>query len=219
MDVTCVRRIYFWNYYHIFLGKWVDNIIFELISPCTWISPVGELHVSDPIRYSQLHFPPRLVVPTASNRAGVAHCVSINSFAGYVWTICAALAGWSVKGYIYLCWYTKTKQTKTNELCFYTWHPKLHYCESIQNLHLKCKWAKNNKEHRKRLWHKANKSTILWHYIDVTMTMVASQITSLMVVYLIIYSAADQRKHQSSASLAFVRGIHRDWWIPRTQGQ
>ena len=33
----------------------------------------------------------------------------------------------------------------------------------------------------------------------------ASQITSLVIVY----SDADQRKHQSSASLAFVRGIHR----------
>ena len=29
----------------------------------------------------------------------------------------------------------------------------------------------------------------------------------------------DQRKHQSSASLAFVWGIHRDRWIPRTKGQ
>ena len=37
----------------------------------------------------------------------------------------------------------------------------------------------------------------------------ASQITSLTVVYSIAYSDADQRKHQSSASLAFVRGIHR----------
>ena len=37
----------------------------------------------------------------------------------------------------------------------------------------------------------------------------ASQITSLAIVYSIVYSDADQRKHQSSASLAFVRGIHR----------
>ena len=37
----------------------------------------------------------------------------------------------------------------------------------------------------------------------------ASQITSLTVVYSTIYSGADQRKHQSPASLAFVRGIHR----------
>ena len=37
----------------------------------------------------------------------------------------------------------------------------------------------------------------------------ASQITSLTIVYLTVYLGADQRKHQSSASLAFVRGIHR----------
>ena len=48
------------------------------------------------------------------------------------------------------------------------------------------------------------------HYIDVTMTTIVSQITSLTVVYSIVYSGVDQRKHQSSASLAFVRGIHRD---------
>ena len=38
---------------------------------------------------------------------------------------------------------------------------------------------------------------------------IASQITRLTIVYSIVYSDADQRKHQSSASLAFVRGIHR----------
>ena len=38
---------------------------------------------------------------------------------------------------------------------------------------------------------------------------IASQITTPMIVYSTIYSDADQRKHQSSASLAFVRGIHR----------
>ena len=37
----------------------------------------------------------------------------------------------------------------------------------------------------------------------------ASQITSLTIVYSAVYSVADQRKHQSSASLAFVWGIHR----------
>ena len=37
------------------------------------------------------------------------------------------------------------------------------------------------------------------------MTTVASKITSLTIVYSIVYSGADQRKHQSSASLAFVR--------------
>ena len=47
------------------------------------------------------------------------------------------------------------------------------------------------------------------HYDDVTMSLMASQITSLTIVYSIVYSDADQRKHQSSASLAFVRGIQR----------
>ena len=37
---------------------------------------------------------------------------------------------------------------------------------------------------------------------------IASQITSFTIVYSIVYSYADQRKHQSSASLAFVRGIY-----------
>ena len=49
----------------------------------------------------------------------------------------------------------------------------------------------------------------LLHYCDVIMGAVASQITSLMIVYSTVYSDADQSKHQSSASLAFVRGIHR----------
>ena len=40
------------------------------------------------------------------------------------------------------------------------------------------------------------------------MSSLASPITSLTIVYS-VYSRADQRKHQSSASLAFVLGIHR----------
>ena len=43
----------------------------------------------------------------------------------------------------------------------------------------------------------------------------ASQITSLTIVYSSVYSGANQRKHQSSASLAFVRGIHR--WSVNSQ--
>ena len=49
----------------------------------------------------------------------------------------------------------------------------------------------------------------LFHYNDVIMSLTASQITSLMIVYSTVYSDTDQRKHQSSASLAFVRWIHR----------
>ena len=47
------------------------------------------------------------------------------------------------------------------------------------------------------------------HYNDVIMTTIASQITSLTIVYSTVYSDAAQSKHQSSASLAFVSGIHR----------
>ena len=43
------------------------------------------------------------------------------------------------------------------------------------------------------------------------MSTIASQITSLAIVYSTVYSGADQRKHQSSASLLFV------WGIPVTQ--
>ena len=46
------------------------------------------------------------------------------------------------------------------------------------------------------------------HYNDVIMSAMASQITSLTIVYSTVYWEANKRKHQSSASLAFVRGIH-----------
>ena len=49
----------------------------------------------------------------------------------------------------------------------------------------------------------------LLHYSDVIMGTIASQITSVSIVYLTVSMGADQRKHQSSASLAFVWGIHR----------
>ena len=53
--------------------------------------------------------------------------------------------------------------------------------------------------------------TMFPRYNNVIMGSMASQITSLAVVYPAVYSGADQRRHQSSASLAFVRSIHR--WL------
>ena len=47
------------------------------------------------------------------------------------------------------------------------------------------------------------------HCGDVMMGAIASQITSLTIVSSTVYSDADQRKHQSSASLAFVGRVHR----------
>ena len=47
------------------------------------------------------------------------------------------------------------------------------------------------------------------HYADVIMGAMASQINSLPIIYLAVYAGEYQRKYQSSASLAFVWGIHR----------
>ena len=58
------------------------------------------------------------------------------------------------------------------------------------------------------------------HYSDIIMSAMASKITDVSIVCSVVCWGADQRKHQSSASLAFVRGIHR-WTvcIPLTKGQ
>ena len=53
---------------------------------------------------------------------------------------------------------------------------------------------------------------IYFHYNDVLMSTMASKIASRTIVYSIVYSGVDKKttkKHQSSASLAFVWGIHR----------
>ena len=47
------------------------------------------------------------------------------------------------------------------------------------------------------------------HHNDVLMSTKACQITSLTIVLSTVYSGANERKHQSSASLEYVRGIHR----------
>ena len=52
-------------------------------------------------------------------------------------------------------------------------------------------------------------SNTQYHCSNVIMITMASQITSFRVVYATVYQSADQRKYQSSASLACVRGIHR----------
>ena len=48
------------------------------------------------------------------------------------------------------------------------------------------------------------------HYSDVIISAMVSQITCVSIVSSTVCSGADQIKHQSSASLAFVKGIH--WW-------
>ena len=51
--------------------------------------------------------------------------------------------------------------------------------------------------------------SLIWQYSDVIMSAIASQITGVSIVYSTICSSVDQRKHQSSVSLAFVMGIPR----------
>ena len=58
-------------------------------------------------------------------------------------------------------------------------------------------------------WYWDNHMTDSTYHGDVIMGTIASQITSRMIVYSTVYSDADQRKHQSAASLAFVRRIYR----------
>ena len=55
------------------------------------------------------------------------------------------------------------------------------------------------------------------HYSDVTISATASQITCDSIACSTVCSGTYQRKRQSSAPLAIVRGIHR--WIPLTKGQ
>ena len=65
--------------------------------------------------------------------------------------------------------------------------------------------------HFRTVWRNPNVTwlfQILVCHDDVIMGTIASQITSRM-IYSTIYSGADQSKHQSSASLAFVMRIHR----------
>ena len=52
------------------------------------------------------------------------------------------------------------------------------------------------------------------HYSGVIMGALGSQIASLTIVYSTVYSGTDQRKHQSSASRAFLQGMHK-WPVTR----
>ena len=61
-------------------------------------------------------------------------------------------------------------------------------------------------------WWKINFNSgngLLPHYNDVIMSTMTSQITGISIVYSTVCSGAHQRKHQGSASLAFVQGIYR----------
>ena len=93
----------------------------------------------------------------------------------------------SKSGHCYLCWFHS----------HIVWHAEL-ICRNMDTcLHLIASPTQGAQV------------DVVSHYSDVIMDTMASQITSLTIVYAMVYSGTDQRKHQSSASLAFVRGIHR----------
>ena len=56
----------------------------------------------------------------------------------------------------------------------------------------------------------ASNGLFLWHCSEVIMSVMVSQITGVSLVHSTVCSGTDQRKYQSSASLAFARGTH--WW-------
>ena len=69
-------------------------------------------------------------------------------------------------------------------------------------------WSFPQNHHMPSISRNCHKDGTLY-YSDVIMDKMASRITSLSIVYLSVHSGEDHSKHQSSASLAFVRGIHR----------
>ena len=85
-------------------------------------------------------------------------------------------------------------------------------CHSKRMCHASINWLRNEIVTCGNMWQKylrrisADTKMAKTHYGDVIMGTMASQIT---IVYSTVYSVADQWKHQSSASLAFVWGIHR----------
>ena len=67
------------------------------------------------------------------------------------------------------------------------------------------------------------RQAIIWdeavNYSDVIMSGMTCQITGVSIVHSTVCTGADQRKHQSLASLAFFREFTGDPWIPHTKDQ
>ena len=70
-------------------------------------------------------------------------------------------------------------------------------------------WSVTSKVEVHHIHHILGQLWLPLHYSDVIMSAITSQFTSFTIVYSTIYSGIDQGKHQSSTSLALVRGIHR----------
>ena len=108
-------------------------------------------------------------------------------------------------------WCTKELMGTINYLCkqealYHKYNPKCVYVFITEIFRIV---YSHNKTYLSNILRHMKIQSLTIHYIDVIMGVMASQITSLTVVYSTVYSGADERKHQSSAPLAFVRGIHR----------
>ena len=118
-----------------------------------------------------------------------------------------------LRSFCSICFNTPLYHVMTNQK--YAWlsqkllNLKPTKCPSIESRNL-CSQLEQVKTANTRYMHFHTQRS--GHYSDVIMVAMASQITSLTIVYSTVYSGADQRKHQSSASLAFVPGIHR-WQV------
>ena len=104
-----------------------------------------------------------------------------------------------------------TKVVKLTTFCFHSvrtlqqWqmiHRRIKYFTGF--CHQNCRLLDVNSAVRSQQVH-----ILMKHNSDVIMSTLASQITSFTIVYSIVYSGVYQSKHQISALLAFVRGIHR----------
>ena len=71
--------------------------------------------------------------------------------------------------------------------------------------------------HDRCVWDHSKYCSMPWclHYNDAIMSTMASKVTGVSIVCSTLASATDQRKHESSASRAFVWGIH--WWPVNSQ--
>ena len=76
-----------------------------------------------------------------------------------------------------------------------------------KSIHQNCKWITISRVNYMILFHSA-----YLHYSDVIISAMAFQIISVLIVSSTVCPGADKRKHQSYASLAFVRRIHR-WTV------
>ena len=145
-------------------------------------------------------------------------------FSVWFWVICLAL---DIIFFKCIKWYTFRCSVNTVCSCdintiwnkfFYNHICLIGWCRLYCSL-----WWCNQLRPRNTIWSRRTRSQsvkIMAHYDDVIMATMASQITSLTVVYSTVYSDADKKKLQSSASLAFVWGIQRAsyaesvsiWW-------